>query len=117
MYTCPVCGKRGIRIVAKWWAWPAAPARCRSCGEYFAANAGHSQALIIVAALATTLLGFLSVYLHSGIPLSLGVFASLAAFLRLWHRQPLSKLTPKQVALARAAEGISWAATIALFFQ
>jgi hypothetical protein len=105
MYTCPECRLQGIRTLAKWWSWPAAPAKCRHCNSLFTSPVRESGIHTVIAAIAITLSGFASIALHSAWPVWLTICACFAAFGVKWHQQSLLPLSPAQVSAWRRAEG------------
>ena len=118
MYTCPACHQDGIRVLAKWWSWPSAPASCVKCKAIFTAPVHESGTLTVVTALATTAGGFASVALGSALPIAAAIFLSVCAFIYKWHTQALLSLTPEQVARWRRSDAVGLLAiTCSSFFQ
>jgi hypothetical protein len=117
MYACPACGHRGIRLLAKWWSWPACPGRCRVCNAYVTAPDIDYGAHLVTSALLLTAGGFLALSFKSVIPLFTAVLIAVFIVVRRWHTQALGTLTPEQVNASRIAEGGVLAVILATVFS
>jgi hypothetical protein len=117
MYPCPSCRALTVGYFRKWLSYPTLPAYCNACSRYSYAQRQSGGLGVVVAAIVITACGFAAVAVGSAWPLLLGLLSAALFYLWHWHRVPLEPLSPEQVAAARLAEGLSFAALLLLLLS
>jgi hypothetical protein len=114
MYACPACQAKTISFFRKWLSYPAIPAHCKQCDNYFFAHRASGGVGIVISAFGLTLSGFLAAATLSIWPVVIGGAVCLAFYIRHWHLVKLEPLAWEAVAAARKAEGVFGAAWLLL---
>jgi hypothetical protein len=113
MPNCGHCGQNTIGLLAKWWSFESAPARCRACGgQSYVARAGTSTLYAVVMTVVPCGAVIASIFAASFWPLIIGaalmvsfLVADAVKFLRL----PMLPTVASEVAEASRAERLGLA--------
>ncbi len=110
MYPCPACGTKSISFLRKWLSSSSNPAECISCGAGSAIQIVDAAGFLAGSVVLVTLAGFAAVWLHSTLPLAIGVIGGVAWY--LW-RNHQAKLVVVSKSEQRTAQRSGWACLLA----